>query len=86
MTRRNPYDLADFEPEIEAKARRIHGQTLRKKKRLREQANSQAMTSNTIEESIDSTQVSSTPIEEDVQAPMAEDQTIRQLAAAPAVE
>ncbi|KAK8986481.1 hypothetical protein V6N11_010037 [Hibiscus sabdariffa] len=90
MTRRNPTELVDFEPEIEARARRTHGQTLQeKKKKQREQADSEGTTSTTTEESTDSSrhpaETTSTPNTEVTHAPMA-NQTIRELAAAPAVE
>ncbi|KAL4341928.1 hypothetical protein GQ457_08G023240 [Hibiscus cannabinus] len=88
MTRKSPTKLVDFEPEIEALARRNHGQTLReKRKKQREQANSEETMSTTNEESTDSTHHSTnpTPIPETAQAPMA-DQTIRQLATAPVVQ
>ncbi|KAK8681373.1 hypothetical protein V6N13_053777 [Hibiscus sabdariffa] len=86
--RKNPGELVDLEPEIEALARRTHGQNLReKRKKQREQADSEDTTSTTNEESIDSTQHSTdpTPITEATHTTMA-DQTIRQLAAAPAVQ
>ncbi|KAK8593997.1 hypothetical protein V6N12_046068 [Hibiscus sabdariffa] len=90
MTRRNPSELVDFEPKIEAIARRTHGQTLReKKKKQREKADSEGTTSTTNEESTDSShrpaETTSISIAEATHTPMA-DQTIRELAAAPAVE
>ncbi|KAK8544378.1 hypothetical protein V6N13_056160 [Hibiscus sabdariffa] len=90
MTRRNPSELVDFEPEIEAIARRTHGQTLReKKKKQREKADSEGTTSTTNEDSTDSSyhpaETPSISIAEATHTPMA-DQTIRELAAAPAVE
>ncbi|KAK8977946.1 hypothetical protein V6N11_059575 [Hibiscus sabdariffa] len=87
MTRSNPTELVDFDPEIEARARRTHGQTLREKKKQREKANSEETTSATNEESIDSTHhpTDPTPIVEVTHTPMA-DQTIRELAAAPTVQ
>ncbi|KAK8680999.1 hypothetical protein V6N13_053407 [Hibiscus sabdariffa] len=101
MTRKNPGILADFEPEIEARARRIHGQTLRnKRKKQQEQANSEETTSATTEESTDSSQnpaisesTSTNPFDANntpranptPNEPMG-DQTIRELAAAPTVQ
>ena len=64
MTRRNPGELVEFEPKIEARARRTHGQTLReKKKKQQEQADSQGTTSTTNDESTDSSghQAETTP-------------------------
>ncbi|GMJ01880.1 hypothetical protein HRI_003857200 [Hibiscus trionum] len=73
MTRKNPGTLAPYNPEIEASARRTHGETLRRKKQ-------QQSTRRSEQESISET----TPIEEPTQEPepMA-DQTIRELNAAP---
>ncbi|KAK8636612.1 hypothetical protein V6N13_124354 [Hibiscus sabdariffa] len=90
MTRKNLGILEDFEPEIEARARRNHGQTLReKRKKQREQADSEETTSTINEESTDSshhpTDTAPTPITEAIHAPMA-DQTIHELAVAPAVQ
>ncbi|GMI75186.1 hypothetical protein HRI_001187900 [Hibiscus trionum] len=75
MTRKNPGILAPYNPEIEASARRTHGETLRRKK--------QQSTRRPEQESISET----TPIEEPTQEPetMA-DQTIRELNAAPTVQ
>ncbi|KAL4335502.1 hypothetical protein GQ457_07G001480 [Hibiscus cannabinus] len=91
-------DLLGFVVECEineARARRIHGQTLRnKRKKQQEQANSEETTSATTEESTDSSQnpaigeststnqvdANNTPNE-----PMG-DQTIRELAATPTVQ
>ncbi|KAK8573700.1 hypothetical protein V6N13_009788 [Hibiscus sabdariffa] len=101
MTRKNPGTLADFEPEIEARARRIHGQTLRnKRKKQQEQVNSEETTSAITEESTDSSQnpaiseATSTNQVDANNAPKANptlneamgDQTIRELAAAPTVQ
>ncbi|KAK8712716.1 hypothetical protein V6N13_147945 [Hibiscus sabdariffa] len=101
MTRKNPSTLEDFEPEIEARGRRIHGQTLRnKRKKQQEQANSEETTNATNEESTDSSQnpvvgesTSTNPIDANNTSianttrnePMG-DQTIRELAAAPMVQ
>ncbi|KAK8562383.1 hypothetical protein V6N12_010466 [Hibiscus sabdariffa] len=81
MTRRILGELLDFEPEIEARARRTHGQTFReKRKKQREQVDSEETISTANEESTDSshnvTGVNPIPITEPVHAPMA-DQTIR---------
>lgn len=78
MTRKNPGELVDCEPEIEALARRLHAQTLREKKQRQRQqrlerdleiaSEAESHFDNTTEEPI----------------PMADnDQTIRQLTAAP---
>ncbi|KAK8544435.1 hypothetical protein V6N13_056215 [Hibiscus sabdariffa] len=87
MTRSNPTELVDFDPEIEARARRTHGQTLREKKKKQREKEPEGTTSTTNEESTDSTHhpIDPTPITESTHTPMA-DQTIRELAAAPAVE
>ncbi|KAK8680587.1 hypothetical protein V6N13_109529 [Hibiscus sabdariffa] len=90
MTRKNPSELVDFEPEIEARARRIHNQTLREKRnKQREQEDSEETTSTTNEESTDSTHhqtdADHTPISEPTRTTMA-DQTIRELTTAPAVQ
>ena len=37
MTRSKPENLVELDPEIEARARRTHGETLRKKKQQRDQ-------------------------------------------------
>ncbi|KAK9033726.1 hypothetical protein V6N11_049911 [Hibiscus sabdariffa] len=85
MTRKNPSGLVDFEPEIEARASRILGQTLReKKKKQREQPDSEGTTSITNEESTNSSHHPSETIPTKA-TPMA-DQTIRELAAAPIVQ
>ncbi|KAK9045692.1 hypothetical protein V6N11_051601 [Hibiscus sabdariffa] len=84
----NPGNLVEYDPEIEPNARRTHGKTLReKKKKQREQADSEGTASTTNEESIDSTHHPADPthIIEVMHAPMA-DQTIRELAAAPTVQ
>ncbi|KAK8502375.1 hypothetical protein V6N12_046161 [Hibiscus sabdariffa] len=89
MTRSNPTELVEFDPEIEANARKTHGKTLREKKKQRERANSERTTSSTNEESTNSTQhpteTTSTPNAEVTRAPMT-NQTIRELAAAPTVQ
>ncbi|KAK8504668.1 hypothetical protein V6N12_046917 [Hibiscus sabdariffa] len=87
MTRSNPTELVEFDPEIEASARRAQGQLRREKKKGREQSNSERTTDSTNEESTDSTNHPNdpTPPIEVPRAPMAE-QTIRQLAAAPTVQ
>ncbi|KAK8612675.1 hypothetical protein V6N13_092786 [Hibiscus sabdariffa] len=89
MTRSNPTELVDFDPEIEARARRTHGQTLREKKKKQREKDSEGATSTTNEESTDSShhpaETISISIAEATHTPMA-DQTIRELAAAPAVE
>ncbi|KAK8665054.1 hypothetical protein V6N13_005229 [Hibiscus sabdariffa] len=86
-SRSNPTELVDFDPEIEARARRTHGQTLREKKKKQREKEPEGATSTTNEESTDSTHhpIDPTPITESTHTPMA-DQTIRELAAAPAVE
>ncbi|KAK8706192.1 hypothetical protein V6N13_049767 [Hibiscus sabdariffa] len=101
MTRKNPGTLEDFEPEIEARARRIHGQTLRnKRKKQQEHANSEETTSATNEESTDSSQnpavgeststnpidANNTPTTNTTRNEPMGDQTIRELAAAPTVQ
>ncbi|KAK9009477.1 hypothetical protein V6N11_036009 [Hibiscus sabdariffa] len=95
MTRKNPGTLADFEPEIEARARRIHGQTLRnKRKKQQEQANSEETTSVTTEELTDSSQNPTVSESTSTNTPRANptpnepmgDQTIRELAPAPTVQ
>ncbi|KAK8974437.1 hypothetical protein V6N11_072772 [Hibiscus sabdariffa] len=87
LLRSNPTELVDFDPEIEARARRTHGQTLREKKKKQREKDSEGATSTTNEESTDSTHhpTDPTPIAEATHTPMA-DQTIRELAAALAVE
>ncbi|KAL4284838.1 hypothetical protein GQ457_16G009050 [Hibiscus cannabinus] len=87
MTRSNPTELVEFNPEIEASARRAQGQIRREKKKQKEQSNSERTADSTNEESTDSTNHPNdpTPPIEVPRAPMAE-QTIRQLAAAPAVQ
>ncbi|GMJ16126.1 hypothetical protein HRI_005281800 [Hibiscus trionum] len=74
MTRKNPSILAPYNPEIEASARRTHGETLRRKKQSTRRSE-QESTSET------------TPIDEPTQEPepMA-DQTIRELNATPTVQ
>ncbi|KAL4386939.1 hypothetical protein GQ457_09G031260 [Hibiscus cannabinus] len=80
----NPTELVEFNPEIEASARRAQGQIRREKKKQKEQSNSERTADSTNEESTDSTNHPNdpTPPIEVPRAPMAE-QTIRQLAAAP---
>ncbi|KAK8492425.1 hypothetical protein V6N11_027784 [Hibiscus sabdariffa] len=94
MTRSNPGELAEFEPEIEAKARRNHSQTLRKKKQQLEQRK-QNSNLESISETPSQTQsyenftldVDSTPIANPTPEPeLMANQTIRQLASAPAVQ
>ncbi|KAL4347002.1 hypothetical protein GQ457_17G001710 [Hibiscus cannabinus] len=87
MTRSNPTELVEFDPEIEASARRAQGQLRREKKKRREQSNSERTADSTNEESTDSTNHPNdpTPPIKVPRAPMAE-QTIRQLAAAPTVQ
>ncbi|KAL4340572.1 hypothetical protein GQ457_08G025460 [Hibiscus cannabinus] len=90
MTRKTPGELVDFEPEIEARARRTHGQTLQeKRKKQRKQVDSEETTSAINKESTDSshqpTDIGCPPITEATHAPMA-DQTIRELVAAPTVQ
>ncbi|KAK8612929.1 hypothetical protein V6N13_104254 [Hibiscus sabdariffa] len=87
LLRSNPTELLEFDPEIEANARRAHGKTLREKKKQRERANSERTASSTNEESTDSTQHPTDPTSatEVTHAPMA-NQTIRELAAAPTVQ
>ncbi|KAL4353922.1 hypothetical protein GQ457_06G007130 [Hibiscus cannabinus] len=87
MTRSNPTELVEFDPEIEASARRAQGQLRREKKKRREQSNSERTANSTNEESTDSTNHPNDPAPpiEIPRAPMAE-QTIRQLAAAPTVQ
>ncbi|KAK8984542.1 hypothetical protein V6N11_047763 [Hibiscus sabdariffa] len=88
-SRSNPTELVDFDPEIEARARRTHGQTLREKKKKQREKDSEGATSTTNEESTDSShhpaETISISIAGATHTPMA-DQTIRELAAAPAVE
>ncbi|KAL4332941.1 hypothetical protein GQ457_07G000080 [Hibiscus cannabinus] len=83
----NPTELVEFDPEIEASARRAQGQLRREKKKRREQSNSERTTDSTNEESTDSTNHPNDPAPpiEIPRAPMAE-QTIRQLAAAPTIQ
>ncbi|KAK8492617.1 hypothetical protein V6N11_030839 [Hibiscus sabdariffa] len=87
MTRSNPTELVEFDPEIEANVRRAHGKTLREKKKQRERENSERTASSTNKESTDSTQhpTDPTPVTEATRAPMA-NQTIRELAAALTVQ
>ncbi|KAK9037348.1 hypothetical protein V6N11_022260 [Hibiscus sabdariffa] len=79
MTRSNPTELVEFNPEIEASARRAHGQVLREKKKQRERSNSERTANSTNEESTDSTNHPNDPTPPIAVpcAPMA-DQTIRQ--------
>ncbi|KAL4362635.1 hypothetical protein GQ457_04G023730 [Hibiscus cannabinus] len=101
MTGKNPCTVVDFEPEIEARARRVHVHTLRnKRKKQQEQANYEETTSATTEESTDSSQnpaisesTSTNPVDANntpranptPNEPMG-DQTIRELAATPTVQ
>ncbi|KAK8596680.1 hypothetical protein V6N12_065160 [Hibiscus sabdariffa] len=101
MTRQNLGTLEDFEPKIETRARRIHSKTIRdKRKKQQEQVNSEETNSATNEKSTDSSQnpavgksTSTSPIDANNtlianptrNAPMG-DQTIRELAVAPAVQ
>ncbi|KAL4388152.1 hypothetical protein GQ457_09G025470 [Hibiscus cannabinus] len=55
MTRSNPTELVEFNPEIEASARRAQGQIRREKKKQKEQSNSERTADSTNEESTDST-------------------------------
>ncbi|GMI90914.1 hypothetical protein HRI_002760700 [Hibiscus trionum] len=76
MTRKNPGTFAPYNPEIEATARRTHGETLRRKKQ-------QQSTRRSEQESTSET----TPIDEPTQEPEpVADQTIRELNAAPTVQ
>ncbi|KAL4289579.1 hypothetical protein GQ457_14G021910 [Hibiscus cannabinus] len=102
MTRQNPGKLEDFELEIEARARRIHGHTLRdKRKKRQKQTSPEETTSATHEESTESLQnptvsesasinpvdANNTPIGDPTcNTTTMGDQTIRELAAAPAVQ
>ncbi|KAK8549097.1 hypothetical protein V6N12_061995 [Hibiscus sabdariffa] len=80
MTRNNPGELVKFEPEIEAHARRLNAKTRRERRNHHQQQ--QELIPNT---NSDTDVISDTHSESDINEPMAEeDQTIRQLAAAPA--
>ncbi|KAL4284158.1 hypothetical protein GQ457_16G014810 [Hibiscus cannabinus] len=73
MTGKNPGILVEFEPEIEARAMRTHGQTLQeKRKKQQEQANSEETSSTTNKESTNSSQnpveTNNTPIAEPTHA------------------
>ncbi|KAL4363629.1 hypothetical protein GQ457_04G029290 [Hibiscus cannabinus] len=79
MTRNNPGELVEFEPEIKAHARRLNAKT------RRERRNQQQQQEHIPDTNSNTDVISDTHFESDINKPMAEDdQTIRQLAAAPA--
>ncbi|KAL4348713.1 hypothetical protein GQ457_17G011790 [Hibiscus cannabinus] len=78
MTRNNSGELVEFEPEIEAHARRLNAKT------RRERRNQQQQREHIPDTNSDTNVISDTHSESDINEPMAEeDQIIRQLAAAP---
>ncbi|KAK8511906.1 hypothetical protein V6N12_074596 [Hibiscus sabdariffa] len=80
MTRNNPGELVKFEPEIEAHARRLNAKTCQERRNHQQQQQELILDTNS-----DTDVISDTHSESDINEPMAEeDQTIRQLAAAPA--
>ncbi|KAK8513167.1 hypothetical protein V6N13_032415 [Hibiscus sabdariffa] len=80
MTRNNPGELVEFEPEIEAHSQRLNAKTHRERRNQQQQQREHIPDTN-----FDTDVLSDTHFESDINEPMAEeDQTIRQLAAAPA--